>query len=334
MNPVDEMDDLLRRAGARWRADQEAPPEPDLEHIVHGKRKSWIPALAAATVAVIAAGALAVLPNHNSTPTQVAQQPNDELLVHDGDQVRATGRVIIAPGQQPLLCAPVPVPMPEAPAKPPTPACEAQYAVTLKGFDASKLGNLRAVQGVRVGYAQVTGTWSSRTIDVQAQTVPPAIPATPNIPADQVPCPVPTGGWSTAPSDFDKVAITRFLNVRRDQAAEPRILYPEGGRAGAPQVMAIGVAHGDLAAFRAAFEKVYDGNVCVYPVKLSAAELDRITTKASDLITRGLGVYGAVPADVGKATVKALVYDDALKTALTPIGLDDLELDTAVQPAR
>jgi hypothetical protein len=35
-----------------------------------------------------------------------------------------------------------------------------------------------------------------------------------------------------------------------------------------------------------------------------------------------------------KAGVSALVYDEALKTALTPIGLDDLKLEVAVKPVR
>src|SRR5690348_2866356 len=113
MNPVDEMDDLLNRAGARWRADQELPPEPDLEHVVHGRRKSWIPALAAASVAVIAAGLLAVLPNHNDASgtvpapaAQPADNTSDALLVKHGDKVRVSGQVIAVPGKTPVFCAP------------------------------------------------------------------------------------------------------------------------------------------------------------------------------------------------------------------------------------
>ena len=70
MNPTDEVDDLLTRAGARWRADQPSAPEPDLDHIVGGRRRPrrWVPALAAASVAAIAAAALIVLPDGANEP--------------------------------------------------------------------------------------------------------------------------------------------------------------------------------------------------------------------------------------------------------------------------
>ncbi|HZX02522.1 hypothetical protein [Kribbella sp.] len=340
MNPVDEMDDLLNRAGARWRADQQPPPEPDLDFILNGgrkRRRRWVPAVAAASVAAIAIGVIAVLPKHDSPTAQApARSANDDLLVHDGDQVRAKGPVVIAPGKEPVLCAPVPIPVPEAPDKLPPPNCPAQYAVTLKGFDAAELRDPRITDGIRTGYAELTGTWSARTIDVHTQTVPPVRPAPTgaNIPAEQVPCPAPAGGWSTAPNELDKVAVSRFLNSRQDQIAGPVVRYPQGGRAGAPQVLEIGVVHGDLAAFQTAFQQVYRGNLCVVPAKLSVTDLDGISAKVTGLMTRGLGVYGTGTAGLDKVSVSALVYDDALKNALTPIGIDDLELGTTVQPLR
>ena len=70
MNPTDEVDDLLTRAGARWRADQPSAPEPDLERMLGGCRRprGWVPALAAASVAAIAAAALTVLPGGDKEP--------------------------------------------------------------------------------------------------------------------------------------------------------------------------------------------------------------------------------------------------------------------------
>jgi hypothetical protein len=106
MNPTDEVDDLLTRAGARWRADQPSAPEPDLDRILGGGRRPrrWVPALAAASVAAIAAAALTVLPDGDKQPAATTQSiaqgnkaPYDDLLVRDGDQVTATGRVIVAP---------------------------------------------------------------------------------------------------------------------------------------------------------------------------------------------------------------------------------------------
>jgi hypothetical protein len=108
-----------------------------------------------------------------------------------------------------------------------------------------------------------------------------------------VPCPPPAGGWKTTPNTIDKVAISRFLETRRDQATDPRLQYPNGRRPGAPEVYTIGVAHGDLAAFRSAFEKVYAGNLCVHQVKFSEAELMQRATAVGNLIPKGLGVYVA-----------------------------------------
>jgi len=347
MNPTDEVDDLLTRAGARWRADQPSAPEPDLDHILGGRRRPrrWVPALAAASVAVIAAAALIVLPDGSGKPSgdapqafaQGNQAPYDDVLVRDGDQVQASGQVIAAGGQDPLFCAPVPKLTDPgwATGDESAPTCPAQYAVTLKNLDLAKLADAKTINGVLSGYAVLTGTWSGRTIDVREQTKPQtrATTAELQLPPDQVPCPVPAGGWKPGQIDVDKIAVVTFLEGREDQATDPRVLYPNGHAPGAPEVYTIGVAHGDLAAFRAAFEKVYDGNLCVHQVKFSKTELTRLGTAVGDLIPKGFGVYAAGgSSEEDKVDVSALVYDEALKTALTPIGPEDVNLDVAVKP--
>ena len=45
-------------------------------------------------------------------------------------------------------------------------------------------------------------------------------------------------------------------------------------------------------------------------------------------------MYAYGPADVDKVGVTALVYDEALKTALTPAGLENFDLEVAVKPVR
>jgi len=204
--------------------------------------------------------------------------------------------------------------------------------VTLKNLDPANLADAKTIKGVRTGYAVLTGTWIGRTIDVRDQTLPPTTVVS-EPPPDQVPCPPPAGGWKTTPNTIDKVAISRFLETRQDQATDPRLQYPNGRRPGAPEVYTIGVAHGDLAAFRSAFEKVYAGNLCVHQVKFSEAELMQRATAVGNLIPKGLGVYVAGgSSEEDKMGVSALVYDEPLKTALTPIGLDGLDLNLAVKP--
>ncbi|MGW1343672.1 hypothetical protein ACWCOV_21670 [Kribbella sp. NPDC002412] len=349
MNPTDEVDDLLTRAGARWRADQPSAPEPDLDRIMGGRRRprAWVPALAAASVAAIAAAALTVLPGGEQgpattgeTPQSVAkgnQAPNDDLLVRDGGRVRAGGQVIAVPGKEPVFCPPLPQPaIGWAKGNEPAPSCPAQYAVTLKNFDLAKLAQAETIKGVRTGHAIVTGVWAGRTIDVQDQEVPETRSTTAELqlPPDEVPCPAPAGGWKTVPNTIDKVAVADFLAARENQATDPRLLYPKGHVPGAPEVYTIGVAHVDPAAFRTAFEKVYDGNLCVHQVKYSKADLARIGASVGELIGKGLGVYAYGAGSVDKFGISALVYDEKLKAALTPAGLENFELEVSVKPVR
>jgi hypothetical protein len=333
MNPVDEVDDLLTRAGARWRADQDPPPEPDLAYLTSGgrNRRRWVPALAAASVAAVAAGVIAVLPGAKPPATTQPQTfangnqaPYGDLLVHDGDEVTASGYVIVEAGQDSVFCPPLPHPMPlrTGGAELQTLDCPTQYRVNLKNFTGAS------------GAITVTGTWSGRTIDVRTQTVPEVRSTTAELrlPPDEVPCQPPAAGWSTAPNVIDKAAVSKFLSARENQAGSPEWLFPKGRVPGAPEVFTIGVAHGDLAAFQRDFEKVYSGNLCVHQTKYSEAELNRKANEVMSLIPNGLGVYGGGGTAGDKLLVQALVYDDALKNALTPLGLDDLDLNVAIRP--
>ncbi|MFF0264272.1 hypothetical protein [Kribbella sp. NPDC004536] len=337
MNPVDEMDDLLRRAGARWRADQELPPEPDLEHIVHGKRKSWIPALAAAGVAVIAAATLAVLPNHNDpTPAaQPADSTTDPLLVKPGDKVRVSGQVIAVPGKTPVYCAPLAVAAIGYPkGKEPAPSCPAAYSVSLNGVDLDRIPDITTIKGVRTGHATLTGIWGDRAIDVTEQS---AVTEPKPTPFPKLPCAAPAGGWQPKPSNVASPAVTAFLAAHADQAYGPVTYYPNGTSRNAPVVIMVGVAHGDLAAFREAFEKVYSGNLCVTPVLMSRADDERVNNELSTKVDAPkLGIYmtGGAGMTGGPATVSMLVYTQQVKDALTPIGLNLLAMDPQITPVR
>lgn len=347
MKPTDEIDDLLTRAGARWRAEQETPPEPDLEYMLTGgrrPRRRWVPALAAASVAVIAAGVLIVLPSPAKNPTaavgspqpfaQGNHQPNDELLVEPGDKVQVSGRIIAVPGKTPVFCAPLPQTLiGYLPGKEPAPTCPDEFAVKLNGLDLAQVPDMTTIQGVRTGSASVTGIWRDGTIDVQQQSKP-ITPVDTGLP--KLPCAAPAGGWPSKPSNIASAAVKAFLAANAAQAYGPVTYYPNGTSRNAPVVMMVGVAHGDLAAFRAAFEKVYSGNLCVTPVLMSNADSERVRSQLETILGKDhLGMYlsgGADGMTGGPAPVSLLVYTEQVKAALAPVGLDLLDVKPDVRP--
>jgi hypothetical protein len=357
MNPTDEVDDLLTRAGARWRADQSSAPEPDLERMLGGRRRprAWVPALAAASVAAIAAAALTVLPDGGQDPTtgttpSVAQsnqpetpqvrteqtgQPNDDLLVRPGDKVQAGGEIIAVPGQAPVFCMSRPMTLVGyPPGQESAPSCPAELAVTLKNVDLNRLGRVRTIKGVRSGTATLIGIWGDRSIEVQEQK---AFVPQPYPPLPPLPCPPPEGGWVSKPSNLNSPAVLAFLDAHKDQITEPFVQYPRGHGRGKPVVLQIGVAHGDLTAFQATFEKVYDGNLCVTRALLSRGDNNRIyqalTTLTGDK-ELGISATSAATPGGGPAEVQVVAYTEEVKTALAPIGLDLLKIKPAVTPVK
>lgn len=352
MKPTDEIDDLLTRAGARWRADQDAPPEPDLEYMLTGGRKPrrWVPALAAASVAVVAAGVLTVLPSPKpadqakNPPTVVpaagqpfaqGNQPNDELLVKPGDKVQVNGRIIAVPGKTPVFCAPIAeTAIGYLPGKEPAPSCSADVAVKLNGLKLDQITGLKTIKGVRTGSAKVIGIWRDGTIDVQQQSTPTTPPP---FSFPKLPCAAPAGGWPSKPANLASAAVKTFLAENAGQVYGPTSYYPNGNSRNAPVVMMLGVAHGDVAALRAAFEKVYSGNLCVSPVLMSNADSDRVRTDLDNIILKqDLGVYqfGGAGTSGGPAPISLLVYTEQVKAALAPVGLDLLALQPDVRPVR
>jgi hypothetical protein len=369
MNPIDRpdtVDDLLRQAGAQWRAEQPPAPEPDLDRITTGTNSSgngprrWVPALAAASVAAIAAVTLTVLPDTGRQPVQqsapqlgpaslppagptpqavesVAQgnQPvgsNDDLLVRNGDKVHLSGEIIAAPNTAPIFCASHPIPMiGYLPGSAPKPTCPAGLQVTLKGVDVGRLTALTTVDGVRQGRAALTGIWNDKTIDVQQQSAPePDL----DLVTPPLQCLPPQGGWKVKPANLEAPAVTKFLDSHRGQAFGP-VTYSVDGPGTAKAVVAfLGVAHGDRAAFRKAFEQVYTGNLCVGPARLSQSDADRLSKDVGGLMNRAdLGITTSyTQMDGASENVRLLIYTDAVKAALAPIGLGDLRVEPEIRP--
>jgi hypothetical protein len=356
MNPTDKVDDLLAEAGAQWRASQPSPPEPDLDRITGAKttkqKRRWlIPTLAAASVAAIATAALTILPDHNepvvappaskATPqaaegTTLAGQPSvDDLVVRNGDKVEINGQIVAAPGKDPLFCPELPSTLPVfAPGKEPAPSCPADLSVKLLGLDVSKFGEIK---GVRTGEAHVTGIWKDGTITVEQQSayMPPV--QTPDD-SDRPGCPEPAGGWPYRVSNLMSRPVSAFLDARASQISGPILRYPDGRARKKPVVIEIGVAHGDLAAFRSAFEKIYQGNLCVVRTKYSRTEQERLSTQVGDLLSKVPGAYAGGGIGLGTDNtgipVSVLVVTEQVRDAFSPVGLQNLRVSADVRPVR
>jgi hypothetical protein len=349
MNPTDEVDDLLAKAGAQWRASQPSAPEPDLDRIVGRKRsRRWVPLLAAASVAAVATAALVVLPDGKqpavappvgpaSGAADSARSGNaDDLLVRNGDKVEADGKVIAAPGKDPVLCADLVDPLiGYPPGKEPAPTCAAPWAVKLVGVDVDRLGDLTTTRGVRSGTAHLVGIWSNRTITVQEQSLKPTPTPAPDV-EEPVPCAPPAGGWQPKSTNISRPEMVTWLEARKDQVTGPAVLYPYGRSRTKPTVIRIGVAHGDLDAFRRAIAKVYQGNLCVVRARFSRGDVDRITAALAPVFDQQLGLTGASGPGLHDDgyLVQLLVVDEKVRAALVPVGLDKLTLLPKVKPVR
>ncbi|GAB3810405.1 hypothetical protein [Kribbella italica] len=341
MTPTDEIDELLRQAGSRWRAEQPSPPEPDLERITRKPRRRWVvPALAAASVAAIAAAALVVLPGGDDEPVVApGNGKTHPLEVRDGDRVEVSGQVVAAPGVPVRYCLPVPAISVGGPGGE-APACAPGAAVDLTGVDLTRLIDLNVIGGVKTGNAKLVGIWKAGTIAVEEQGPPATVQ--PGDAAPTVPCAAPAGGWTKGDaSQSITPAIEQFVKARTADLQNPWIGWPEGfptettpgAPPNKPSVLMIGVAHGDVAAVRRALEPQVKGNLCVTQVKVSQSEAAKQQAAVEALPIREYGIT-SVGLGVGDKPVRVelRILDEKTLTALKPVGVDSLDLQPYIRP--
>jgi hypothetical protein len=177
--PDDDVDLILRRAGSDWRAAQPPALPLDLDRIRTGRRRPrrWMPLLAAASVAAIAAAGIVAIPNRSqpdlaANPPAVVDQIRAQLLVRNGDQVRVAGEVIAAPGRPVIVCVSAGSPRPIG--EPPT--CPDYASLTVTGVDLDRLSGQTTTRGVRSGFGTLTGVWTDRHVAVREQGVQPTGP--------------------------------------------------------------------------------------------------------------------------------------------------------------
>jgi hypothetical protein len=348
-----EIDELLRRAGAEWRRQQPPPPEPDLargRQLNQPQRRWLFPALAAASIAIVLLVVSPVLKEpdpapptgsgpHPSSSEQAPQGSARALIVHEGDRVEVTGLVIAAPNQDALYCPPRPTAQdPQDPlatpgetppaAVRPIPTCPASLAVRLNGLDVDRLASAETIQATRIGYATIRGTWQGQSIDITEQTAPEQpSPA----PLDDVPCTAPSGGWrvekTDSPSELN--ALDAHLKAQPQRFSNGRVTY-QNSPAGQATVMVVPVVSGDLSVTEQELSTIYHGNLCITRGTLSIAEGDSIAQRVGSLMNTarisGVSVQG------DQVHVTLFILTDQLYEQLASIGVDKLDLQPAVRP--
>ncbi len=341
----DEVDALLRAAGASWRAAQPAPPQPDLARLRSSPpRRRWVPALAAATVAAIAmAVTITMLPDRFGSVASGGDQA--QYLVRDGDRVEATGMVIAAPGRPVVYCPHLGTP---------DASCPANFAVTLTGVDVGRLAEPATLDGIRFGYARLRGIWHDRTIAVDEQAMPDAdsLYGPPEMEADTtVPCPEPVGGWPVPdPPSRDlpsTAAVRHFTEQRPERFGAVWFAYPKGGPPGAewtvPAVLVVNLLKGSADQARRDLEPLYDGPLCVSRGAVTTSRLReagyavqrlQVDTRNGIWAAGGAGPVQLTPDGERPIGVLLLIVDERLYGEFQKIGLDLVRLHPAVRPIR
>lgn len=328
----DTIDELLRDAGARWRAEQPAPPEPTVDRLAGGRRSRsrWLlPTAAAASVAVVAAGVMLTI--DDSPPDSGGRNATGgygrgptELLVHNGDTVRAAGLVVAAPGKPVLFCPELPTEEPGySDEERPAPSCPEKFAIAVTGVDLDRLSDKDIEQGVRFGYANLRGIWRDRTIEVTGQG--PYDPPPTEWPDPGVPCPRPPDGWADVPAPPSD-------EVRRYAQQHPERFGAIWISVDTEEVLVVGVTEGDLEQVRAELDPLYGGNLCVTRVDQSIADAadvaDRLKRLFDDDRNGVLATGGGQP----PPSIQLLVLDERMYRVLADIGFGRFTVDVVIRP--
>jgi hypothetical protein len=289
-----DIDRLLTEDGARWRAAQPPPPEPDPALLHRPRRPGWQPLAAAAAVVVVTAGIIAVAavrrpadppPATGPTAGPTAGPTLDPAdIVRDGDRVAGQGLFFKPRGGPVRVCGPLggpPRPLFEPWPDPLNTPQMCQNALTVTGLDLGRLSNPEGRDGAVWGGAKVEGVYRAGTLTVTRQE--PTVSDRKSAGAhDPVPCPEPAGGWPRPLEDLEKKwsGLDRVIRAHRDQFNEFYLAYPygwslqdESNRKGIT-VYVVNTT-GDVAAARRLLEAVFPAqHLCVRKATWSAAQMD------------------------------------------------------------
>jgi hypothetical protein len=342
---MSDVEKLLSEDGARWRASQPPPPEPDLDRlaaarrrgarwqpIVGGRGSRWQPlAAAAAVVAVVAAGVV-VASLRDSTGGNREDGPvasdRDDMIVRDGDMVRGQGEVVALPGRPVQLCPPRPVARADV-AGPPEPPPPCEIAVTLEGLDLDRISEREERDGAVWGLALVEGVYRAGTVTVTRQDAPIAPPRDDVTAPDEVPCPEPPGGWPRQPRGGLEPELTRLRQVIEAHSgvlSDVYVRYPygwhlqdESNRKGT-EVYVVGTT-GDVAEAEAMLRAVFPAeHLCVTRVTWSKDAMAAAEEQLRSEAAKQAGISDVRPETLTDRVVAHLVVlDETASTFLAGV---------------
>ena len=242
-----------------------------------------MPAAAAAAVVLVIATVILLVHGGKDTFTPgagpVPSGHARDLVVHEGDTVRASGVVRAVPGRAVRLCAPVPATAGQ-------PICP---GVDVTGLDLGRLSDRAVQDGVVTGSATVVGKYRNRTIEVSRQTPPTTVePGEP-----QPPCAAPADGWPHG-RDLDLGAALRYQQSHRGKVVEVAVLRPSS-----TQAVAYVLTAGDPNPAGRALEPTYGARLCVFRSRYTTGQLDAARSAMRATASDAAGDPLIVPYDVG-----------------------------------
>jgi hypothetical protein len=360
-----DVDEILRDAGAQWRAAQPAPPVPVLP-VAHrrARRRPWlVPVAVAAAVLLVAVGIVAVVYQPSSRPTvpatvASAQAASAEvvtsLIVRDGDTVRAVGLVVAHPGEPVEFC-PLPAATrstgpdstgpdstgpdstgPDSTGPEPTGMSCAGFGTAVTGADLADLTG-RSVDraGAITGQAALSGVYRTGVVQVRTQAPAPVPSQAPvRVPAS---CPAPSGGF---PQGTEFTAIGAYVRAQPDRfggietAYAPGLARAANDPSGEVPVALVGLATGDVAAAQRELRDRFGAGICVVPVTATFTQLLAAADTVGRLVhDQNNGIYG-YGQGFGKVSINVSVLTEARFNALRQVGLDWVSLAVWLEPVR
>lgn len=267
---MDDIDELLKERGAKWRASQPSPPAlPAFAlHRAAGSMRWLRLSVGLAVIAIVGVGSLSLL-----RPARTPAQTGGLAILSDGDAATGTGMLLVTASGQARLCIPEVTRL----RMDDLPSCS-KVAVDLSNVDVSGIPGARQQGGATFARSvTVTGRWTTGHLAVESitsATTPSASPA--------VPCNEPPEGW-TRP-DASEVQI-EAATARLDG-----IVSTDPGRysgvwsamaPGGVLVQVVGVV-GDPEIERSRLGAAYPYALCLTRAQYSARELETARTELAN----------------------------------------------------